>query len=233
MSKGEIILELYLVRHGESMSNAGKVDELEDNLKGDPPLSEKGLKQAELLGEHFSDLCFDAILSSGLRRAIQTADAVLTHQPEKGVKKVEVHKLFTECDTGRNTVGRTVNELKTEFANITNAEGTSADDCAIHYFNHESDEVLLERGKQAMDYILGRFHRGEKVLIAAHAAINTFIMFAALGLSYEQKFDPDFFNTGITKIVFYKEGTGHIADVILKYQNATPHLYNHFDDIKY
>ena len=66
MSEPKIKLELYLVRHGESMSNIGKVDGLAEDLRADPPLSELGVLQAKLLGERFSNLKFDHILSSGL-----------------------------------------------------------------------------------------------------------------------------------------------------------------------
>ena len=81
MRENNIELELYLVRHGESMGNAGLADTLCDELKNDPPLTEKGERQADLLGRYFADLPLDALLASGMRRALQTAEAVRFYQP--------------------------------------------------------------------------------------------------------------------------------------------------------
>ncbi|MDD6061840.1 MAG: histidine phosphatase family protein, partial [Oscillospiraceae bacterium] len=66
MGKGNILLELYLVRHGESMSNIGAQEVLPPERQGDPSLSPKGIRQVQLLGEYLSDLPFDHILASGL-----------------------------------------------------------------------------------------------------------------------------------------------------------------------
>ena len=59
---------LYIARHGESRGNTG-----EDNGP-DPILSEKGLAQAQLLGERMKKIKLDAVFSSPLTRAVQTAE---------------------------------------------------------------------------------------------------------------------------------------------------------------
>ncbi|MBQ8575266.1 MAG: histidine phosphatase family protein [Clostridia bacterium] len=59
-------MDLYIIRHGESQGNVGQnVD--------DPQLTELGQKQAELLALRLRNIKFDAILSSPLTRAVQTA----------------------------------------------------------------------------------------------------------------------------------------------------------------
>lgn len=59
-------MDLYIIRHGESQGNIGlDVD--------DPKLTELGEKQAELLALRLRNIKFDAILSSPLTRAVQTA----------------------------------------------------------------------------------------------------------------------------------------------------------------
>lgn len=59
-------MDLYIIRHGESQGNIGLDVE-------DPKLTELGEKQAELLALRLRNIKFDAILSSPLTRAVQTA----------------------------------------------------------------------------------------------------------------------------------------------------------------
>lgn len=233
MPEPKILLELYLVRHGESMSQTGESDSMEDEYKYDPPLSAKGLREAELLGEYLSDQPFDHILCSGMRRALRTAYEIAVRQPENGARTAEVHKIFTECGTSSDTRGRSVREIQKELPCMLPAEGTDMDEVQIVYSDRADDDALLMRGKAAMDYLLSRFHNGEKVLVAAHAAFDTFMFWAALGLDCPQKFDPSFFNTSLTKIVFFAEGTGAYADIHLEYHNAVPHLVREFPQFRY
>lgn len=226
-------LELFLVRHGESLSNVGQDGNLSYEFKTDSPLSEKGKRQAELLGEYFADCPLDCIIASGLRRALNTAYEVGIHQPENGAKNVEVHRIFTECGTGEDCKGRTIDEICEEFPIMIPAVGESNIDKIIHYSERDDDAKLLERGKQAIDYLLDRFNKGEKVMVVAHAAFNTFMFFAALGLSCDQKFDPSYFNTGITKITFFEEGTGPFGDIHLDYHNIVPHLDREMPDVRF
>lgn len=59
-------MDLYIIRHGESQGNIGQDVE-------NPELTEIGHRQAELLALRLRNVKFDAILSSPLKRAIQTA----------------------------------------------------------------------------------------------------------------------------------------------------------------
>lgn len=59
-------MDLYIIRHGESQGNIGLDIE-------DPKLTELGEKQAKLLALRLRNIKFDAILSSPLTRAVQTA----------------------------------------------------------------------------------------------------------------------------------------------------------------
>jgi len=70
-------LRLCLVRHGETPWNA------EHRLQGwtDIPLNAKGERQAQALAAELRAVTFDAIVSSPLLRAWQTAQAVVAVQP--------------------------------------------------------------------------------------------------------------------------------------------------------
>ena len=85
-------MRLILVRHGETVWNA------ESRVQGgnaDTPLSRKGVRQVARLAKVFKDEHIDLILSSPLRRAALTADAIGQHHQvpivkDAGLKEVNV-----------------------------------------------------------------------------------------------------------------------------------------------
>ena len=68
----------YLIRHGESLGNASRIYLGHTDLD----LSEKGRNQAEITAEHLHSVKFDAIYSSDLLRAHNTA---LPHAKMRGL----------------------------------------------------------------------------------------------------------------------------------------------------
>lgn len=64
-------MAIYLVRHGESVSNAARIVQLPDVR-----LSAAGVEQAERLARRLADVGIACILSSDLPRAVMTADAL-------------------------------------------------------------------------------------------------------------------------------------------------------------
>ena len=66
-------MKLYFARHGQTDGNAsnGKATVIYDE-----PLNEKGIEQAEDLAKELKDIKFDAIISSPLKRAYQTAEII-------------------------------------------------------------------------------------------------------------------------------------------------------------
>ena len=76
----EAVLDLWLVRHGETEFNRTR----RVQGKSDVPLNETGVRQAEVLAGRLKSLSFDEIHSSDLSRAYQTAKVCF---PEANVKK--------------------------------------------------------------------------------------------------------------------------------------------------
>jgi len=64
--------KIYIVRHGETQWNKEEV------FRGrkDIPLNESGLRQANSVGQYFSHISVNRIVSSPLERARQTAEAI-------------------------------------------------------------------------------------------------------------------------------------------------------------
>ena len=72
-------MKVFLVRHGEALSN--RADLRKYNRSKTNNLTGRGRKQARLLGEKFKDMDIEAVYSSDIPRAIQTAEEVLKHHP--------------------------------------------------------------------------------------------------------------------------------------------------------
>lgn len=64
-------MAIFLIRHGETDSNAARIVQTPD-----VPLSARGLAQAEQLGRRLAGRGVAAILSSDLRRAVMTAECL-------------------------------------------------------------------------------------------------------------------------------------------------------------
>lgn len=89
---------LYIVRHGNTFE-AGEAPR-RIGSRTDLPLTQAGLQQAAALGEHFSraGIRFARALSSGLKRARATGEAILAAQPHPLV--LETAEFLTEIDHG-------------------------------------------------------------------------------------------------------------------------------------
>ena len=75
MRNDDVYLQLYLIRHAESMGNI-ETDEEFDKIN--PPLTAHGKKQAEALGKRFEEQKPDVVYASPLLRARQTAEPLNT-----------------------------------------------------------------------------------------------------------------------------------------------------------
>ncbi len=73
MRNDEMYLQLYLIRHGESMGNI-ETDKIFD--KTDPLLTVHGISQARALGDRFAVLENYTLYSSPLKRAVDTASFI-------------------------------------------------------------------------------------------------------------------------------------------------------------
>lgn len=105
---------IYLVRHGRTALNAQGL------LRGhlDPPLDDEGVAQAERLGDALAALPVVMVVSSPLRRAIQTATAIA----RRSGLELRAEERLTDRDYG-SWAGRTLEEVTTQFGSIDRAPG--------------------------------------------------------------------------------------------------------------
>jgi broad specificity phosphatase PhoE len=90
---GKVMTELILARHGETSWNAEKVF----RGRADVDLNEVGARQAELLAKYLSTWQLEAIYSSPLKRALDTATRVARYQ----TVTVRIAEGLVDFDYGR------------------------------------------------------------------------------------------------------------------------------------
>lgn len=222
-NKPVLELELYLIRHGQSMGNKGYGrDNLTLREMADPVLTDLGKAQADALGKFYATTDFDAVYSSGLLRAAETASRLLAGQERE--KTQFILPYLTEVGMGEEYKGATLEELREYNKTITLAEGFTQADPILCYSEGRDEDMLYERAKTTVEYIRQRYNRGEKVALVSHAAYLTYVIFQIMGYQKNPFFDVSVFNTSVTKINFYKEGTNKYGDVVFDYLNSTTHL---------
>lgn len=99
-------MKIYLTRHGETKWNT------ENRLQGcgDSPLTEKGIRDAKLLGQRLANIDIETIYTSTSPRAVNTAN-IIRGERDIGVKK---RTELTEMDIGY-WQGRTLIEIKRDY----------------------------------------------------------------------------------------------------------------------
>lgn len=137
---------LYLVRHGETTDNVARI--MQGQRQGE--LTQKGIAQIEELGKSLSSIHFDALLSSDLQRAYDSAQ-ILSQYTGLAVRTTP---LLRERDWGDFT-GRYIPDLK----------GLPMPD------NVEKMEVLLARASQFLSWIKSKYP-DQTVLAVGHGIIN-------------------------------------------------------------
>lgn len=225
MAEQEPVLELdmYLIRHGQSRSNAGLTPAdapLAD--REDPILSELGCRQAALLGRAFADVPFDAVYASPLRRAVMTAAGLLAGQDTSS--PLRLLPLLTEQDTPDEYEGQPLSALEALCPGCRMAEGYETGRRIIGTPG-QPDPVVFARAEETINYLRQRHGNGQKIAVVGHACFLTYVVFRICGLKDAiPNFDIDMNNTGVTRVKFYQPGTYPFGDTVFAYVNNTAHL---------
>jgi probable phosphoglycerate mutase len=194
-------MELLLVRHGLPIRR-----ELEEGV-ADPELSESGLRQAEHLAQYLSSEQIDAVYSSPLRRARQTAAPVAS---ARGLE-VSIEPGIAEYDQNSPEY-IPVEELKA--ANdprwVAMVDGTWDSD--------ESEAEFRQRTIGAIESIIDR-HPGQRVVASCHGGVINLYLGHILGLSEGTRgfFYPNY--TSIHRVAAASSGERSVVTV-----NETSHL---------
>lgn len=151
---------LFLVRHGETVDNARQI--MQGQTQG--CLNERGKEQARQVSQRLADESFDAVVSSDLRRAIQTAEIIAAPH---GLP-IRTTQLLRERDWGGFT-GRFIPDLKGEVW---------PDDI-------ESEQALLQRAADFLKYMTATYP-GKRVVAVGHGIINKAILSVYAGCTMRE-----------------------------------------------
>ena len=151
---------IFLVRHGETVDNARQI--MQGQTQGE--LNEKGRAQAQTVARRMAAETVDAVVSSDLRRAVQTAEIIAV---QHGLP-VLTTPLLRERDWGSFT-GRYIPDLQGE---------TWPDDI-------ESEETLLSRACSFLLYITATYP-GKRVVAVGHGITNKAILAVYAGCTMRE-----------------------------------------------
>jgi broad specificity phosphatase PhoE len=168
---------IYLIRHGATALNLSVPYRLQGR-RSDPPLDEKGREQAKRAGEALISVRLDAVYSSPLQRAMETARLVGAPQ---GIVPIPVENLI-EAEIGR-WEGLTWDEARArdpeDYMRFHARPGTS------HYPEGESfAEVAARVTPVLLSLAVG--HAGAKIAVVAHNIVNRAVLAGPLGLPIDQ-----------------------------------------------
>jgi probable phosphoglycerate mutase len=192
---------VIIVRHGQSSYNSlkmiqGRCDE--------SVLTEKGYEDARKVGAALSSLKFDAVYSSPLQRAKQTAEVILSYLPgspellaPSNLMEIDLPLWEKQC---RQEVQEKFpedylcwKERPHEFCMvIPTTEGSR---------EHFPVLALYEQAQQFWKEILPR-HQGGTILIVAHNGINRCLITSALGIPPARYHSIQQSNCGINVLNF-------------------------------
>jgi broad specificity phosphatase PhoE len=222
--KPVLLLDLYLIRHGQSEGNVRSSSEgLSLSEREDPPLTAKGQRQAHLAGEFLSDIVFDTVFASPLLRAAQTATEIIKEQVAPKILEILPH--IIEAGVGKD-YNDGLDRVVAMNPDITLAMGLPEDTPLIMPSSADDSDGLFARARTAVDYLLNRFKNGEKVAVVSHAAFLTYIVFELMGWDGKLPlFDVNFQNTGMTRVLIYEKGSNPYGDIVFDYINNTEHLF--------
>lgn len=168
------VREIVLIRHGQSTANATGV--WQGQL--DYPLSDEGRRQARRAGLALTDQPFDAIYSSPLSRAFETAEiiareagATVEITPVEGL--TERHGGVLQGHTWAEQEARNP-AFARKFLGLPEEERWAM-------VGAETDEQILARFEQAVSYIAARHRPGARVVAVSHGGVMRAFLRARFG----------------------------------------------------
>lgn len=192
----ENIINLYFVRHAESIGN------IEKRLCGSTnfSLSERGYLQAEKVAQALSGINFDHIYTSPMDRTMITAKTILKKQENNNIPLTIIDEFkemhFGDLDGMLHSLAK--EKYPKEHYNWTHAlrypEG---------FPSQESVENCQKRFILGINNILNKTNSDSNILIATHGTVLRFFIGYLLGYEKNEFFKiPSSKNTAITKVEY-------------------------------
>jgi broad specificity phosphatase PhoE len=183
--------ELILARHGETEWN------VEEVFRGriDIELDEKGVRQAELLAQYLRGVKIDAVYSSPLRRALNTAEVIARYHK----LKVKIAPGLIDFDFGK-WQGLRHQEVKRRYKKL--YAQWLENPHLIRMPDGESLDEVRERALMVVDEVVTK-HEGTVVMVS-HRVVNKVLICALLGLDNSHFWNIRQDTCGMTTFVYEK-----------------------------
>lgn len=184
-------MNIYLIRHGRQSSPLCNV-----NVE----LAEEGKRQAELLGRRLEDYRIDALYSSDLIRAIETAEILNKHLNREHLIREDIREIsfgFLE--------GKSNEEIDSEFGVFKQEQLLLKED--IPYPGGECGRQVFDRAMRTIEEIL---HSDKSnIAVVTHGGVIRALVSGLLGLDMSKKLllGISLENTSITHLVYDKNRT--------------------------
>jgi len=162
-------MDIILARHGETEWNAGEVF----RGRADIDLNETGRKQVKLLGEYLNETNVEAVYSSPLKRALNTAKAIAGHHH----LVVEVTPHLNDLNFGE-WEGQQVEEVKQKYPHPFELWASRPEKVRL-----PGGETLEEVRERAMKVVHGAtISYSSNVVLVTHRVVIKVLVCALLGL---------------------------------------------------
>jgi alpha-ribazole phosphatase len=201
-------MKLILIRHGQT--DLGLQKKYCGSL--DVPLNDHGKDQSERLGERLKGTSIDAVFSSDLKRAIQTAQIAF-----KG-ETINERPCFREMDFGV-IEGISYQEVMIKYPDIYKA--WINDPLSVVLPQAEDFEAFSGRVLQGLDTLIAQY-ADKTIVLVAHGGPNMLILCKALGFSTKEYWTIRQDNAAVNIIEYHSSGkikvivqndTGHLKDM--------------------
>jgi len=161
--------KIILARHGETVWNIEKIY----RGRADVNLDEMGIKQAELLGNYLSNWGLEAIYSSPLRRALDTANIVARYQKIG----VQIAEGLIDFDYGE-WQALPEQEVKKLYPALLNEWHNNPH--KVRMPGGDSLEDVRGRAIEVVNDVLSKYQGS--VLLVSHRVVNKVLICSLLGL---------------------------------------------------
>ena len=167
------VTTLLLIRHGQTDHNAA--GRWQGHL--DVPLNQNGLAQAQALAKRLADWPIEAVYSSDLQRAAQTAVAIATPH----TLQPTFDPIWRERDVG---AFQSLNsqEIQTKFPAVW---ADMLKTGVLNPPNGEHQTSLRQRAERALAQVLSQ-HEGQMIAIVSHGALLNGLISNVLGIPRER-----------------------------------------------
>ncbi len=195
-------MELLLIRHALPVRV-----ELEEG-RADPELSDDGRAQARLLAQYLASEHLDAVYSSPLRRALETAEVLVAE------RALDVGIVAGLAEWDQNSPEYVpVEELRAaddpRWQALLNGE----------WDGDETAEEFRDRAVGAVEDVIGR-HRSQRVAAVCHGGVVNSYLSHVLGLG--NRYEPGFFYPNYTSI--HRVAAASTGQRMVVTVNETSHL---------